>query len=103
MAQIIYNLDTLDFDKPGKSIYEVAFHYDGTWGYALTPLCVINGTAGGKAKMNVACFGGTHGNEYEGQVAVWRLMKELDAAELSGRLILMPRLNQPACAVGRRD
>jgi predicted deacylase len=100
-AETIHNHGQIDFDRPGKSIYEVAFHYDGTWGNALVPLTVINGTAG--PGRSVACFGGTHGNEYEGQVAVWRLMHELDPAQISGRLILMPRLNQPACVAGTRE
>ena len=102
MAEIIYDPSKLDWDKPGKSIYELAFHYDGSWGYAMVPLCVINGTAGPKQKT-VACFGGTHGNEYEGQVAVWKLMHELDPATISGRVILMPRHNQPACVSGKRE
>jgi predicted deacylase len=91
----------IDFDRPGKQFYEVAFHYDGTWGNALVPLVVINGTAG--AGRSVACFGGTHGNEYEGQVAVWQLMHELDPAQICGQVILMPRLNTPACISGTRE
>ena len=99
-VQTIHDVSEIDFDRPGKQFFEVAFHYDGTWGNALVPLVIINGTAGpGKG---VACFGGTHGNEYEGQVAVWRLCHELDPAEISGRLFLMPRLNQPACVAGTR-
>lgn len=97
----IHNPAAIDFDRPGKSLYEVAFHYDGTWGNALVPLAVINGTAG--PGPGVACFGGTHGNEYEGQVAVWRLMHELDPAEMRGRVLLMPRLNTPACISGSRE
>lgn len=102
MSEIIYDYQQIDFEKPGKAIYEVAFHYDGTWGYALVPLCVINATAGPRQK-NVACFGGTHGNEYEGQVSVWRLMHELDPAQISGRVLLIPRLNVPACVSGTRE
>ncbi|MBI5880472.1 MAG: succinylglutamate desuccinylase/aspartoacylase family protein [Chloroflexi bacterium] len=101
MTQIIYDPGTIDFDKPGKQFYEVAFHLDGTWGYAMVPLCVVNGTAGPRAQ-SMACFGGTHGNEYEGQVSVWRLMHDLDPAQISGQIILMPRHNQPACVAGMR-
>ena len=101
MVEVIHYHDMLDFEKPGKSIYEVAFHHDGTWGNVLMPLTVINGTAG--AGRSVACFGGTHGDEYEGQVAVWRLMHELDPAEMAGQVILIPRLNVPACAASRRE
>ena len=75
MSTVIHNHDALDFDRPGKWTYEVAFHHDGTWGNVLVPLTVINGLRGpGKS---VACFGGTHGNEYEGQVAVRRLAHDL--------------------------
>ena len=57
----IHNPNQIDFDRPGKTLYEIAFHYDGTWGNALVPLAVINGTAG--VGPGAACFGGTHGNE----------------------------------------
>lgn len=107
----VHDFDQIDFDRPGKSMYELAFHYDGSWGNALVPLTVINGTAQngtpghdiGSHGRSVVCFGGTHGNEYEGQVAVWRLMHELDPAQLRGRVILMPRLNVPACVAGTRE
>jgi N-alpha-acetyl-L-2,4-diaminobutyrate deacetylase len=36
------------------------------------PLTVINGRAGRNANTAI-CFGGTHGNEYEGQIALKRL------------------------------
>lgn len=100
-VRTIHDFAALDFSLPGAAQYEVAFHHDGTWGNVLVPLTVINGERGpGKT---VACFGGTHGNEYEGQVAVWRLAQELDAAALAGRVILMPRLCVPACDAGRRE
>ena len=102
MSQVVYHPEQIDFERPGKAIYEVGFHYDGTWGYALLPLCIINGTAGPRRK-NIACFGGTHGNEYEGQVSVWRLMHDLDPAIIGGRVILIPRLNVPACVSGTRE
>lgn len=98
---IIHSFDDIDFSRPGRHSYEVAFHHDGTWGNVLVPLTVINGLRGpGKT---VACFGGTHGNEYEGQVAVWKLARELDPEALSGRVILMPRFCTPGCDAGTRE
>jgi len=41
----VHNHDEIDFARPGKQMYEVAFHYDGAWGNAIVPLTVINGTA----------------------------------------------------------
>lgn len=99
-VQTVHYHEQIDFDRPGKALYELAFHYDGEWGNALVPMAVINGAAG--PGPGVVAFGGTHGDEYEGQVAVWRLMHELDPAELRGRVILMPRLNTPACVAGTR-
>jgi predicted deacylase len=100
MTQLIHDHEALDWERPGKASYEVAFPHDGTWGNVLAPLTVINGLNG--SGRSVVCFGGTHGNEYEGQVAIRRLALELDAEALTGRVILMPRLNEPACVAGTR-
>ncbi|MGH9668020.1 MAG: hypothetical protein ACRD9L_26685, partial [Bryobacteraceae bacterium] len=88
---IVYNPAQIDFDKPGKHHYQVAFHLDSSWGYSLVPLTVINGLrpAPAKAQRGVAVFGGTHGNEWEGQVAIKRLCCDLDPAEMSGHAILI--------------
>jgi hypothetical protein len=62
MPTVIYDPASIDFDKPGVNHYQVAFHLDGTWGYSLVPLTVINGLRGSNPN-GVICFGGTHGNE----------------------------------------
>jgi predicted deacylase len=97
----IHEFDQIDFDRPGKSFYELAFIHDGNWASIMFPLIVINGENG--AGKGIGAFGGTHGNEYEGQVAILRLAHELDPREMSGRVILIPRLNPPACAAGTRE
>jgi hypothetical protein len=43
MVQVVYNTSEIDFAKPGKHHYQVAFHLDSDWGYSLVPLTVING------------------------------------------------------------
>lgn len=101
MTALIYRYDDIDFAKPGKHHYRVAFPLDGTWGFSLVPLTVINGLRGPN-QDGVICFGGTHGNEYEGQVGVKRLCTDLDPAEMTGRLILMPRLSESACQANSR-
>lgn len=93
----------IDFTTPGASHYQAAFHLDGSWGYSLVPITVINGTGGGDDGPGVAVFGGTHGNEYEGQIAVKRLCRDLDPAEMNGRMILMPQLSETACAAHTRS
>ena len=102
---IIHHPSEIDFDKPGKTHYRVAFHLDSGWGSSLVPITIINGYGAGKATttlQGLAAFGGTHGNEWEGQVAVKRLCQELDPAEVSGKIILMPQLSESACAANQR-
>jgi N2-acetyl-L-2,4-diaminobutanoate deacetylase len=105
MPIVIYDHAKIDFDKPGKHHYQIAFHLDSSWGYSLVPLTVINGLREPKSRntpAGVAAFGGTHGNEWEGQVAVKRLCRDLDAAEICGRVILVPQLSESACVANTR-
>lgn len=101
MPILVHDPAGIDFDSPGKRHYQVAFHLDGTWGYSLVPLTVVVGLRGSNPN-GVLCFGGTHGNEYEGQVAVRRLAHSLDPDLLAGRVILMPRLSESACQANTR-
>jgi predicted deacylase len=93
----------IDFTRPGTHHYRAGFHLDGSWGYSLVPITVINGTRPGAGTPGIAVFGGTHGNEYEGQIAVKRLCRDLDPGELCGRIILMPQLSESACAAHTRS
>jgi predicted deacylase len=100
---VIFDASKVDFDKPGKHHYHVAFHHDSSWGYSLVPLTVINGLKKSPEQtVGVAVFGGTHGNEWEGQVSVKRLCHDLDPAEMSGRVILTPQLSESACEANTR-
>lgn len=101
MPTIAHSASEVDFLSPGKRHYQLAFHLDGTWGYSLVPLTVVVGKRG-KNDNGVLCFGGTHGNEYEGQVAVKRLCADLDPEKLAGTVVLMPQLSESACVAGTR-
>jgi predicted deacylase len=96
----------LDLTRPGVEHHRLAFHLDGSWGYSLVPVTVINGTRpgppGAPEPPGVAVFGGTHGDEYEGQVAVTRLCRDLDPARIRGRVVLIPQLSESACRAHRR-
>lgn len=46
--------------------------------------------------------GGVHGDEFEPMVAIRRLIQELDLAPLSGRVTLVPCVNEAAFRLGRR-
>jgi predicted deacylase len=50
----------------------------------------------------VLVLGGTHGDEYEGQVAGLRLARELDPAQVAGRVIVVPCLSPGASRAGTR-
>jgi uncharacterized protein len=50
----------------------------------------------------VLLVGGNHGDEYEGQIALMRLVRSLDPSRLKGRLIVLPAANFPAVMAGRR-
>src|SRR3954466_15140381 len=98
---IVYKPEEIDFGRPGKHHYQVAFHLDGAWGYSLVPMTVINGSRGGNPN-GLICVGGTHGNEYEGQISVKRLCSALDPEQMSGRVILIPQLSESACVANTR-
>jgi predicted deacylase len=100
---IVRDPNQIDFAKPGKHHYQVAFHLDNSWGYSLLPMTVINGLASAGSEPGVVAIGGTHGNEYEGQVAVKRLCADLDPANMAGRVILIPQLSESACVAGLRS
>src|SRR5262245_60132809 len=99
---IVRDPNQIDFARPGKHHYQVAFHLDSSWGYSLLPMTVINGLESAGGEPGVVAFGGTHGNEYEGQVAVKRLCCDLDPAMMAGRVLLVPQLSESACAAGLR-
>jgi predicted deacylase len=99
MLTTIYDFSQIDFEKPGKHHYQVAFHLDSSWGYSLVPLTVINGLRkvdGAGKPPGVAVFGGTHGNEWEGQVSVKRLCQDLNPVQIRGQVILIPHLSESA-------
>src|SRR2546423_11225408 len=90
---LIHDFSKIDFEKPGKHHYNVAFHHDSSWGYSLVPLTVINGLKNSKPSASgVAIFGGTHGNEWEGQVTVKRLSHDLNPRRSSARAFWSRRL-----------
>jgi predicted deacylase len=101
-ALVVHDFSRIDWETPGKRHYQLAFHLDGTWGYSLVPLTVVCGVRG-SSPDGVAIFGGTHGNEYEAQVAVKRLCRDLEPGEMRGRVVLMPRLSESACEANRRE
>ena len=91
----------IDLEAPGKRFGHVRVPHsthESAYGWIAIPIAVIRGSAG----PDVLLTAGNHGDEYEGQIALLKLMRELDPAALQGRVIVIPRLNGPAAAAGRR-
>ncbi|HHG89143.1 MAG TPA: succinylglutamate desuccinylase [Devosia sp.] len=91
----------IDFDRPGKQVGFIDFphsvHTDA-WGVLPVPLCVIKNGAG----PTVLLQGGNHGDEYEGPIILGELVRDLDPARVTGRLIIVPAINRPAIEAGNR-
>lgn len=92
----------LDLESRGRRDYWVALEHDSIWGEWHIPLTVFVGPEAQPGKGLVA-FGATHGNEYEGPVAIKRLLHEIDAGAVRGRIVLVPVLNVPAFRGGARE
>jgi len=100
MARTIGFTD-VDFEKNGKQIGFLnlpnSVHEDA-WGVIRVPLTVIRNGEG----PTVILEGGNHGDEYEGPIVLGELIRDLDPARVSGRLIIIPAINLPAVVAGRR-
>ena len=91
----------IDLDAPGKRFGHVRVPYsshESAYGWIPIPIAVIRGGPG----PDVLLTAGNHGDEYEGQIALLKLMRELEPSTVRGRVIIVPRLNLPAAAAGRR-
>lgn len=71
---------------------------DSAWGSVMIPLTVIRNGEGPTALLT----GGNHGDEYEGPLALQELAITLTPDQITGRVIVVPMMNLPAFAVGRR-
>ena len=92
---------TVDFQAKGKQVgHLVVPHSTNTsaWGTIEIPIAVIAGGKGPTAFFT----GANHGDEYEGPIALSKMIRSLDADTLQGTAIIMPALNLPAFRTARR-
>ena len=92
---------TVDFAAQGKQYGHLYVPYSynlGGWANLMLPVAVIARGTGPTALV----LAGNHGDEYPGQIAVMRLLRELTPEHVSGRLILIPTLTMPAAKAGTR-
>lgn len=91
----------VDFDKEGLQTGTLRVPHSSdrdAYGHVPIPLMVARRGDG----PTVLLTGANHGDEYEGPVALMRLMRSLRMDELRGRLIIVPALNMPAYLNGTR-
>ncbi|MCA9074664.1 MAG: succinylglutamate desuccinylase/aspartoacylase family protein [Planctomycetaceae bacterium] len=91
----------VDFDQPGKQWGTLSIPYSynlSGWSQLQVPIATMGHGDG----PTVLLMAGNHGDEYPGQIAIMRLMRELSAEQINGRLIMIPILNVPASRVATR-
>ena len=91
----------IDFEARGKSFGHIRVPHsthESAYGWIAIPIAVVRGGDG----PDVLLTAGNHGDEYEGQIALLKLMRSLAPQEVHGRVFIVPRLNLPAAAAGRR-
>lgn len=92
---------TVDLERDGKQLGFLQLplsEHDDAWGVIRVPLAVIKNGSG----PTVILEGGNHGDEYEGPIALGEIIRDLDPAQVRGRLIVLPAVNLPAVVAGRR-
>ena len=91
----------LDFQRPGKQqgFLQVPYSHNlGGWANVFIPTTVVSHGKG----PTVLILAGNHGDEYQGQIAVMKLARELTPEMVNGRIILIPSLNFPAARAATR-
>jgi predicted deacylase len=92
---------SVDFVRPGKQHGHLFVPYSynlAGWANLMIPITVVAQDAGPTALV----MAGNHGDEYPGQVAILKLVRELKPEQVRGRLILIPALNMPAAKAATR-
>jgi N-alpha-acetyl-L-2,4-diaminobutyrate deacetylase len=71
---------------------------DSAWGSVMVPITVIQNGQGPTALLT----GANHGDEYEGPISLQELAVALKPDQITGRVIILPMMNQPAFVAGTR-
>ncbi|UIF89973.1 succinylglutamate desuccinylase/aspartoacylase family protein [Cupriavidus sp. UYPR2.512] len=92
----------VDLDRVGR---QVGYFYvphspdDDAWGTTRIPIAVLKHGDG----PTVLLEAGNHGDEYEGQLVLGEVIRDLDIRRVRGRLIVIPAINLPAANAGKRN
>jgi len=91
----------IDYNKTGKQVGWLNLPHSVTrsaYGMIAIPIAVVKNGSGPTAFL----MAGNHGDEYEGQIALCKLIRALEPAQVQGRVIVMPAANLPAAMAGAR-
>src|SRR5262245_47956957 len=87
----------IDLAAPGKQCLSVRLSFSPA-GELTLPLVIVRNGRG----PTVLTAGGTHGDEFEGQITVSNLCRDIAPENVQGTLILPPLHNVLACKAGTR-
>ncbi len=85
----------IDYEREGKQVDWLNLPHSVTrsaYGAISIPIAVIRHGEG----PTVFLMAGNHGDEYEGQITLCKLIRELEPSHIQGRVIIMPAANLPA-------
>lgn len=91
----------IDYENEGfqTGVLRVPYSHDrSAYGHIPVPVAVLKQGKG----PTVLLTGGNHGDEYEGPVALMKLLQRMPSMRIRGRLIVIPALNFPAFLNGSR-
>jgi hypothetical protein len=91
----------VDFEKNGKQVGWLYLPHSVTrsaYGNIAIPIAVIKNGSG----PGVLFTAGNHGDEYEGQIALCKLVRTLEPGMIRGRVIVATAINLPAATAGTR-
>ncbi len=92
---------TIGLDRDGRQTGYLRLPHSvhrSAYGYIPIPIASFKNGDGPR----VLLMGGTHGDEYEGQVILSNLIRSLKPEQVTGQVILLPMANFPAADAGLR-
>lgn len=101
MAQPSMIFTDVDYERQGKQVDWLNLPHSVTrsaYGAISIPIAVIRNGDG----PTVFLMAGNHGDEYEGQIVLAKLIRELEPQHIRGRVIILPAANLPAAMDGAR-
>lgn len=94
-------MSDLDLVSPGKRTGDLRLkHSDNQIALGYIPIpagVIVNGDG-----PTVLLTGGVHGDEFEGPIALIKLLRDVNVQDIQGRIIVIPALNSPAVNASAR-